>query len=127
MSKKDGYVVGKNQTPENTRYPPGVSGNIRGRPPGSPNRNSLIRKVLGEFVTADLGGHKKKISVTEASLRRLSQAALKGDQRAIASILQLWKESEDAMAAERETEYPFSEADRQVIEDIYARMKTCEK
>lgn len=118
--------IGKNRPPKANRFKPGESGNKQGRPKGSKNRNSVILKVLGEVVTADLGGHKKKIPVTEASLRRLSQMALKGDRQSIAAILQLWKESEDALAAQRETEYPFSEVDRQVIEDIYTRMKSAQ-
>jgi hypothetical protein len=127
MPEKDNYPVGKYRTPEDTRFKPGESGNKRGRPKGSKNRNTMIRKVLSELVTAEMGGSKKKITVSEASVRRLSQIALKGDRAAIMSLLQLWKETEDSLAAERDAEYPFSEVDRQMIEDIYARMKACEE
>jgi hypothetical protein len=118
--------VGKSRPPKAHQFKPGQSGNRKGRPKGSRNRNCVILKVLGEVVTADLGGQKRRISVTEASLRRLSQMALKGDRQSIAAILQLWKESEDALAAQQEAQYPLSEADRQVIEDIYARMRAAQ-
>src|SRR5580692_2032821 len=74
------------------------SPNPTGRPKGSKNRNAVIRKVLDQIVTGDLAGKKKQISVTEASLLRLSQKALTGDLKAIKMVLSLWKEAEDALA-----------------------------
>jgi hypothetical protein len=42
-------------------------------------------------------------------------------------VMAFWKEAEDALANEREAEYPFrDEVDRQVIEEMYARMKASE-
>ena len=113
--------------PKEHQFKRGQSGNPKGRPPGSSNRNAVIRKVLGQVVSARLGGETKKISVTEASLRRLAQSALEGDRKAIGDVLRLWKESEDAAQAEMDARYPFSDADRQVIEQVYARMKKCEE
>lgn len=122
-----------NKTAKTGRTPPvqhqfkqGKSGNPAGRPKGSPNRNRVIRAVLGKLVSGDIDGSKKKLAITEASLLRLSQKALGGDLKAIQMVLALWKESEDSIAAEREAQFPFSDSDRQVIEDIYARMKACE-
>ena len=122
-----------NKTAKTERRPPvqhqfkeGRSGNPAGRPKGSRNRNKVIRAVLGQLVSGDVDGSKKRLAITEASLLRLSQKALGGDLKAIQMVLALWKESEDAIAAEREAQYPFSDSDRQVIEDIYARMKACE-
>lgn len=114
---------GKNPSSAATRFRKGSpSPNPAGRPKGSKSRNAVIRKVLDQVVTGDLDGKKKKIAVTEASLLRLSQLALKGDLRALNTILALWKESEDAMADAEDRQYPFSDADREVIEAIHARM-----
>ncbi len=127
-------MVTKKQTTDSKRKPPvehqfkpGKSGHPQGRPKGSKNRHSIIRKVLGQLVSGDLDGRKKKITVTEASLLRLSQKALNGETQAINTILALWKETEDALEAEHEAQYPFNDADRTVIDDVYARMKASEK
>jgi Family of unknown function (DUF5681) len=109
-----------------TQFGEGKSGNIKGRPKGSPNRNAIIRKVLNQVVTGDVGGKKKKVTITEASLLRLSQMALDRNLGAIRDVLQLWKESEEALAAERENQFPFSDTDRAVIAAMYTRMKASE-
>lgn len=128
MTEKTPSGRGKNPRSAAKRFKSGgPSANPKGRPKGSKNRNTIIRKVLNQVVAGDIEGRQKRVTVTEASLLRLSQLALQGNLQAIHSILALWKESEDAIAAEREADYPYSEADRQVIDDVYARMKDCEK
>lgn len=128
MTKKSSAEsrTGKGSPPPERQFRPGQSGNPKGRPKGSQNRHTTIRKVLSQIVNADFGNKRKKISVSEASLQRLAQIALSGDRAAISNILALWKETEDTLAAERDSVYPFTEADREVIEAIYARMKACQ-
>ena len=123
---KPGYRRGKSPGSRKTQIKPGER-RSPGRTPGSPNRNSIIRKVLDQIVTGDAAGKRRKVTVTEASLLRLAQTALKGDLAAIKLVLALWKESEDGIAREREREYPMSEADRDVIEEMYRRMKAAER
>ena len=117
--------VGRRHASQKSYFKKGQSPNPDGRPKGSINRNTIIRKVLSEQVSAELGGRKRKISVTEASLRKLAVEALKGDLKAIRDVLQLWKETEDAMNATLEAKYPFSDIDRQMIGEIHARMSAC--
>ena len=124
--KQDGR--GKSPGSAKTQFPSGgPSANPLGRPKGSVNRAQMIARILGETVPAELGGRKRKISITEASIRRLAQLALKGDRNAIRDVLQLWKESEEAMTAASEATYPFADTDRAVIAEIYARMKACQE
>lgn len=119
---------GKSSGSAATRFKKGApSPNQKGRPRGSKNRNATIIKVLSEVVSAEMGGKKRKISVTEASLRRLSQSALKGDLKAIREVLQLWKETEEGMQGSAKSEYPFGDVDHQVIEELYVRMKACKE
>jgi Family of unknown function (DUF5681) len=118
---------GKSPGSAATQFGEGRSGNTKGRPKGSPNRNAIIRKVLSQVVTGDVGGKKKKVTVTVASVLRLSQMALQGNIAAIKEVLRLWKESTDELEAERENQFPFGEADRNVIAAMHARMKASEK
>ncbi len=128
MAEEGKSGPGQNPNSKATRFPKGGSSpNPKGRPLGSKNRNSTIRAVLGQLVGGDVDGQKKKITITEASLLKLSQKALSGHLPSIKLVLSLWKGAEDALAADREAEYPFKEAvDRQVIDEIYARMKASE-
>jgi len=129
MAKKQDDKRGRSPGSAATHYKEGgSSANPKGRPKGSPSqkRSDIIRKVLGQVVTGELDGRKKKIPLTEAALLRLAQMALQGNRAAIKDVLALWKESEDALEAEREAQYPFTDADRQVIEAVYTRMKASE-
>ena len=130
MAKEKDENRGKNPRSIARRFKEGgPSANPEGRPKGSPNRkrSAIILKVLGQVVGGDLDGRKQKIPVTQAALLRLAQMALQGNRAAINDILALWKETEDALEEEREAQYPFSDADREVIEAIYARMSASEE
>jgi hypothetical protein len=126
MASKTARGRGKSPGSKRGQFAKGTSGNLSGRPLGSPNRSTIIRKVLDQFVTGEIGGQKKKVKLTEAVLLRLAQQALTGDKSAMAKVLDLWKESEEGMEHERGAEYPFSDADKQVIDEMYARMKASE-
>jgi len=119
---------GKNPQSKVTQFKKGApSPNPGGRPRGSKGRSGMIRKALDRVVSGEIGGEVKKLRLSEALLVKLSQSALKGDNKAIQMLLALWKESEDSMENEREAVYPFDEKDRQVIDGVYARMKACEE
>lgn len=127
-SKKDNYAVGRGKPPKSGQFQKGGKpGNLLGRPKGSRNRHTVIRKVLAEMVPAQMGGKKRRIAASEAAVRVLTQKALKGEIAAIRDILQLWAETEEAAQTARETEYPFSDADRQIIAEMHARMQACEE
>jgi hypothetical protein len=128
MADKKKTARGQSPSSAATRFKAGApSPNPSGRPRGSPNRGAIIRKVLDQVVTGEIGGQRKKLKLTEAVLLKLSQQALSGDKKAVGMVLALWKESEESMERERAAEYPFREdVDRQVIDEMYARMKASE-
>jgi len=128
MSKDKVDGRGKSKGSMGSRFKKGrPSPNAKGRPKGSTNRHATILKVLNDVVSANLGGKKRNITVTEGALRRLAQEALNGKPAAISRVLELWKETEDAMQKSSEAKYPFNEADRQMIEDMYSRMQACKE
>lgn len=122
------YAVGRGKPPKSRQFQKGGKpGNPLGRPKGSRNRHTVIRKVLAEMVPAQMGGKKRRIAASEAAVRVLTQKALKGEIAAIRDVLQLWAETEEAAQTAREAEYPFSDADCQVIAEMHARMTACEE
>lgn len=56
---------------------------------------------------------------------QLATKAAGGDQASIARFLDWIDEIENRAAASHREEFPFSEADRQVLRTIYDRMKLC--
>lgn len=85
------YEVGYKKPPKHSRFEPGVSGNPKGRPPGSKNKNGesyikgiedLILTEAYRDVEINENGERIKIPIAQAALRSLAVKAAKGDIRA---------------------------------------------
>ena len=73
--------------PSDTRFRPGQSGNLAGRPKGSKNLKTLLESALGKLVTIAENGKQVRKTAGEVVLRRLTQEAMKGDHKAIELLL----------------------------------------
>ncbi|MEW9921835.1 DUF5681 domain-containing protein [Marimonas sp. MJW-29] len=103
MSKKE-YEVGYGKPPEAGRFQKGKSGNPKGRPKGTRNLSTDIRKVLAAKVSITENGKPRKVSTQFATLMRLREKALKGDPRAMERLLELARTigaEDEARAAEQ--------------------------
>lgn len=85
----DGEKVGYGKPPVHTRFKKGESGNPKGRPKGKKNLKTDVRETLAERVEVTVNGRKRKVSTQRAILMRLSDKALKGDDKAIARVFAL--------------------------------------
>lgn len=86
----DDERVGYKRPPKEHQFKPGRSGNPRGRPKGSRSLPEEVRAALRKTVVVTEEGRRRRITVVEATLRRLVERALaKGDLRAIQHILSL--------------------------------------
>ncbi|ADH91574.1 hypothetical protein Snov_4309 [Ancylobacter novellus DSM 506] len=85
--------------PVETRFKPGQSGNPGGRRKGSRNVSSVLDDVLGQEVTIQEGGKRKKVTVLKAVLLCLAREGLKGNIRAIDSLLDRAQRSESKSEA----------------------------
>ncbi len=86
------HEVGYARPPMHSRFKKGRSGNPKGRPRGSGSIATITNKILGEKVSVREGDKVWLISKMEAIVRGLSLKALKGDQKAIATVLALAQE-----------------------------------
>jgi Family of unknown function (DUF5681) len=81
--------VGYKRPPPHTRFQPGVSGNPRGRQKGVRNFAADVKRTLEIPVTLTENGKSKRVSTQEALILRLREKALKGDARALETLLTL--------------------------------------
>lgn len=115
------YEVGYKQPPKHSRFPPGKSGNSKGRTPQSKNSATIIREALSEKVP--IRGSSRKMSKFEISMARLANKAADGDLKAIDMVLRLWREVE-AQAAAGSREAPLDRADREILDMLLAQVRS---
>jgi hypothetical protein len=111
--------------PKHTQFKKGASGNKKGRPKGSKNLSTLLMEAARDQVTATIDGKRRKISKLQATAMQLATKAAGGDQASIARFLDWIDEIEKRSATAKPAEFPFSEADLQVLRVLYKRMRLC--
>jgi len=116
----DDYRVGYGKPPLATRFRKGMSSNPRGRPRGARNLATVVAAALGERVTINENGRRRRISKFEAAIKQLVNRAASGEARATQLLLALVQAGE-ARAAES----PAAEsgaADERVIGELMRRL-----
>lgn len=82
MSWKDKeYDVGYGKPPASNQFKKGKSGNPKGRPRGTRNLFTDLEEVLSKKVSVFENGKKKNVSAQMATIQRLCEKALMGDQK----------------------------------------------
>jgi hypothetical protein len=76
-------------------------------------------------VAATIGGKKRMISTLHATAMQLATKAASGDQASIVKFLDWVDKIERRADAAKPAEFPFSEADLEVLHTIHARMTLC--
>lgn len=103
MAKKTGgdgdYEIGYRRPPAHTRFPPGTSGNPKGRPKGSRSVLDILMDALSAKVTLTEGGKTRRVSRLDAMVHRLISDGLKGDKPAVKLVLALVERHADSSGA----------------------------
>ena len=124
MSEQEDDSVGYRKPPAKTRFKPGQSGNLNGRPKGSVNLKTDLRSELSEKIRIREGERSLKVSKQRAMLKALVAKALKGDARAANVVLTLvGKLFEPEAVAER---VPALTADDQAILERFLARRLAE-
>ena len=113
------YEVGYKRPPQHSRFKVGQSGNPRGRPKGSRNFATDVKRTLKAGVKVSKEGKAKRISTQEAALMRLRERALAGEVRALDRLLSLAQafNNEDVVV-----QGPLSTDDAAAIENFAKRV-----
>jgi hypothetical protein len=86
---KGTHKVGYGSPPLHTRYPPGQSGNPRGKPSGVLNLKTDLIKELNRFITVRTGDGTVRIKKGKAWITKIVNGALSNDAKATATLVQL--------------------------------------
>jgi hypothetical protein len=119
---KDHDGVGYGRPPRRTRFKKGRSGNPRGRPKGSKNLATQLTKTLGERVVITQNGRRRSITKLDAAAKQLANSAAAGDLKAIHQLMMLAQWVAGRTEALAPSTDPFTDADREVIAAICARL-----
>lgn len=84
---KPDYEVGYGKPPQSSQFKPGQSGNPKGRRKGARSFKTDLMEILKTPVEVTEGGKSRRISTQHASLMRLKEKALKGNERALDRLL----------------------------------------
>lgn len=117
-----GYEVGYGKPPKTTQFKPGQSGNPRGRPRRQRNFRTVAEDVLNENITIREGDRTRTVSRLDAIVRVTVNNALKGDPKAIAAFIHLFRPA-GLMDEEPEvsTGEPVRAEDDSILADFLAR------
>lgn len=117
------YKVGKNRPPLHTRFRKGDGRKRPGRPKGSKNIVTMIMEAARDQVAVVIEGQKRKISKAQAAVTQLANAGATGDPKLMLKFIDLIADIEAKAEAARPSEYPFSDVDKKVIQEVYTRLR----
>ena len=81
------YEVGRGRPPRATRWRPGQSGNLKGRPKGAKSLRRHLKEALDRTLAIQEKGKTRRITTREAIAITLVKRALQGDPKALTYLL----------------------------------------
>jgi hypothetical protein len=121
--QESNYEVGYGKPPRHTRFPKGRSGNPAGRPRGKKNLATLLSDALDQKIIVVESGRRKKISKREAIVTQLVNKSASADLKATQIVLAMLRDVETRADSGCADIGSLTEADRQIIQRIQARIR----
>lgn len=83
----ESYDIGYGKPPDEYKFKPGQSGNPNGRPKERRNRKTVMREIVDQTYTINVGDSKKKLDLISANLLAHGVKGAKGDARSFNSFM----------------------------------------
>ncbi|MGD9920161.1 MAG: DUF5681 domain-containing protein [Pseudorhodoplanes sp.] len=119
--------VGYGNPPKHTQFKKGDGRPRLGRPKGRKNIATLFLEAAAAQITVTIDGKKRRISKAQAACVQLANKGAMGDEKLLLKFIDLIASIEARAEAARPSEYPFNEMDKQVIREIYKRLRPYEE
>jgi Family of unknown function (DUF5681) len=118
-----GGKPGYGRPPRHAQFKPGKSGNPKGRPKGSRSFETILLDLLNKTLPVHGANGTRKVTVREAIMMKFTENALKGDLRALLTLIAL---DEKSRANGRATgvSMPVSEGDMALLNSFLRRSST---
>lgn len=115
-------MTGYKIPPIHSQFKPGQSGNPKGRPRGCRNTYSVLDDLLNQKIPVTQDGKQTKIDKKTAILLQTVNHSVRGDQRAIQTLLPHMlaiDENKERLAAVRES---LSTNDQEILKNLKSRL-----
>ena len=119
------YAVGYGKPPSTSRFRPGQSGNVKGRPRGRKNLKTLIKQAMTATITVQEGTSGRQVTKLEGVVLRQLQNALKGNDRSAMAVIKMATEMgflEDASHT-NSAEDDLTVSDERILKELFARRR----
>jgi uncharacterized protein DUF5681 len=114
--------VGYKNPPRHTQFRPGQSGNPAGRPKGSRNLMTAVKKELAKHITVTEKGKQRNIPKLQAMATQLVNKAIQ-DPKLLVLVLKALGPQDEETAASQEPSVFDTPEDEKVYESILARLR----
>jgi len=115
-------AVGYGNPPVHTRFKKGQSGNPKGRRKGQRNVHTVVDEALSQRITIREGNRTRSVTKLDAVILTMISAALKGDAKALASLIALLRSlGMTGEPPQAPTQEPFTADDQGLIADYFRR------
>jgi hypothetical protein len=116
-------TVGYGNPPRHTRFKKGASGNPQGRPKGTLNAATVLKRILCETVVIYENGQPRTVTKLEAVLTQLVNKALPGDLKALQLLMSLVRSAEEREMQAVEPTQTLRDTDKKVVQGILKRIE----
>ena len=115
------YKVGYGKPPLETRFPPGVSGNRKGRPKGARSLATDLKEELKERVEIREGGKVRRVSKQRVFIKNTLNNGIKNVGRAPDTVLKLIDRA--GIPFEDTSDHPVTEDDAILVQMFFERLQ----
>ena len=95
---EDDYVVGPGRPPLHSRFKAGQSGNPKGRPKGSLNLATIVKKEGNKKIKVKEGGRERIVTKMEAATAQQWQKAMQGNVASAKLMFEQSAKADDAQS-----------------------------